>query len=106
MNPYLILGVEENCSEEEIKKAFRRLAKIHHPDVSNEDSGASFKRILRAYEILKQNNYRWSNSMTTELDMEKVYESFLRRNPIYSVYFSDKIVRGEARWDALRKRPS
>ena len=106
MNPYLILGVKENCSEEEIKKAFRRLAKIHHPDVSNEDSGASFKRILRAYETLKQNNYHWSNSLTAELDMEKVYESFLKRNPSYSVYFSDKIVRGEARWDALRKRPS
>ena len=106
MNPYLILGVDENCSEEEIKKAFRRLAKIHHPDVSNEDSGESFKRILKAYETLKQNNFLWNHSVKAELDMEKVYESFIKRNPSYSVYFGDKIARGEARWDALRKRPS
>ena len=30
---------------------------------------------------LKQNNYRWSNSTTADIDMEKVYETFVKRNP-------------------------
>ena len=51
---YQILGVEKNASEKEIKKAFRRLARKHHPDVNPDDARAEerFKEINEAYEVL------------------------------------------------------
>ncbi len=50
---YAILGVPRNAGPEEIKRAYRTLARQHHPDV-NEDPGADqrFKEIAGAYEIL------------------------------------------------------
>jgi len=51
---YGVLGVARNASQEEIKRAYRQLARQHHPDVSSEDDdmGARFKEINEAYEIL------------------------------------------------------
>lgn len=50
---YEVLGIQRNASDEEIKKAFRKLAFQYHPD-HNKDSGAEekFKEINEAYEIL------------------------------------------------------
>jgi len=50
-NLYHILGVEENVSDEEIKKAFRMLAKQYHPDISKGGS-ENFREITHAYKIL------------------------------------------------------
>jgi curved DNA-binding protein len=51
---YKILGVDKTASEKDIKSAFRRLARQHHPDVNPNDSGAEerFKEINEAYEVL------------------------------------------------------
>lgn len=50
---YHILEVESRASEDEIKKAFRRLAKKYHPDLNKDDSATDkFKRIYTAYEVL------------------------------------------------------
>lgn len=53
-NYYEILGVPEGASTEEIRKAFRRLAKKHHPDVNPGDkaSEARFKEANEAHEVL------------------------------------------------------
>ena len=52
---YEVLGVERNASEQDLKSAFRRLAKDHHPDRNSGDASAEqkFKEIAEAYEALK-----------------------------------------------------
>lgn len=51
---YEVLGVGKNAGEDEIKKAFRGLARKYHPDVNKEDPQAEtkFKEINEAYEVL------------------------------------------------------
>lgn len=51
---YDILGVPRDADEAAIKKAFRRLARQHHPDVAKDKAGseAKFKEINEAYEVL------------------------------------------------------
>ncbi|HVA34551.1 MAG TPA: DnaJ domain-containing protein, partial [Candidatus Baltobacteraceae bacterium] len=57
---YDILGVRRDASGEEIKQAYRALARKHHPDVSHDKSGAEhrFKEINEAYEVLSDPNKR------------------------------------------------
>ena len=51
---YKILGVERGAAEADIKKAYRRLARKYHPDVSKEkDAEQRFKELGEAYEVLK-----------------------------------------------------
>lgn len=51
---YSILGVKRNAKEDEIKKAYRKLARKHHPDISKDrDAEEKFKDIGEAYEVLK-----------------------------------------------------
>jgi len=50
---YEILGVSRNASNEELKSAFRTLARKYHPDVNKEpDAEEKFKEINEAYAVL------------------------------------------------------
>jgi DnaJ-class molecular chaperone len=53
-NPYDVLGVKRDASEAEIKAAFRKLAKKHHPDQNKDDPKAKerFAEVNAAYEIV------------------------------------------------------
>lgn len=53
-DPYTVLGVPRSASEAEVKKAFRRLAKQHHPDRNANDPSAKekFAELNSAYEIV------------------------------------------------------
>lgn len=51
---YATLGVESAATAEAIKRAYRKLARKYHPDVSREpDAEAKFKELVEAYEVLK-----------------------------------------------------
>ena len=51
---YKIMGVERDARQEEIKRAYRKLARKYHPDVSKEkDAEQKFKEVGEAYEVLK-----------------------------------------------------
>ena len=56
---YDLLGVPRNASEGDIKKAFRRLARELHPDVSDApDADARFREVVEAYEVLSKSETR------------------------------------------------
>ncbi len=56
---YEVLGVSKNASQDEIKSAFRRLAKKYHPDVSKEENAAEkFKEVQEAYSVLSDETKR------------------------------------------------
>ena len=95
---YKILGVEESASADEIKKAFRKLAREYHPDKTGGDKNKEkiFMEINEAYEILgneesrknyhnKGNNNKNNPTQSNEKnyskgfdmnDFEKHFESF------------------------------
>lgn len=56
---YDVLGVGRDADAAEIKKAFRRLARTHHPDVNDSpEAEAEFKEIAAAYEVLSDDTRR------------------------------------------------
>jgi curved DNA-binding protein len=56
---YEALGVPRDASEEDIRSAYRRLARKHHPDVSKEpDAEERFKEISEAYDVLRDSEKR------------------------------------------------
>ena len=58
---YELLGVNKNATDDEIKSAFRKLAKQYHPDLhtgDKEEAEAKFKKINEAYEVLSDKEKR------------------------------------------------
>jgi len=74
-NFYDVLGVEENATQEDIKKKYRKLAKENHPDIGGDEE--LFKKISTAYDVLSDDGKR------REYDQQ-------RRNPFGSSFnFND-----------------
>ena len=64
MNHYDTLGLKQNCSQADVQKAYRKLAKQHHPDTGGDT--ATFHKINEAYDTLKdpkkRQEFDFSNS--------------------------------------------
>ncbi|KAJ4479941.1 DnaJ domain-containing protein [Lentinula aciculospora] len=86
---YQLLEVEETATADEIKRAFRRLALLHHPDKNTSDvEGATrrFTELQQAYEVLSDDQERaWYDShkasLAPEPDDETVYEHIRKGVP-------------------------
>lgn len=55
---YAVLGVTRDASENDIKRAFRELARKHHPDTGAADGGERFREINEAYAVLSDKDQR------------------------------------------------
>lgn len=55
---YDVLGVPPGAGAEEIKRAYRQLARRYHPDISGDDRGLAFKELSHAYDVLRDPDRR------------------------------------------------
>ena len=79
---YTTLGVDKNASQEEIKKAYKKLANTHHPDKGGDQ--AKFKEIANAYDIIGDTQKR------SEYDnMQSFGNSYGPRHHTYHQDFND-----------------
>lgn len=89
-NPYEVLGVRENASEEEIKKAYRELVKKYHPDRYNDNplkdlAEEKMREINEAYDYLLKNlsNTRSSYRSSRNEGYQRTNNSNYGRSPSY-----------------------
>ncbi len=88
---YEVLGVKKDASEEEIKKAYRKLAFKHHPDKNpnNPEAERKFKDAAEAYEVLSNKEKRQAyDSRGAEGLRDFGFEGFQTNEDIFS-HFSD-----------------
>jgi hypothetical protein len=78
-NPYTELGVKDGADADTVKKAYQKLAKMHHPDRGGDEE--QFKRIQAAYEFLKRKNQKDEGSsgvgFNFDFDEEALAQEFV-----------------------------
>ena len=85
MDCYCILGVKKTASQDDIKKAYYRLALKWHPDKNQGVNPEKFKKIALAYEVLKGPATRAEDKVTSEECEEEedkmTPEEYLKKTP-------------------------
>ncbi|XP_011169355.1 dnaJ homolog subfamily C member 10 [Solenopsis invicta] len=73
---YEILGISRSAGQDEIRKAFKKLAIIHHPDKNSDDSNAhdKFVKLTTAYETLKDNDLRRKYDLYGEAGLDNSHK--------------------------------
>ena len=61
---YDVLGVSPDAGADEIKRAYRQLARCYHPDISGDDRGLAFKELTAAYDVLRDSPRRRQHDRT------------------------------------------
>jgi molecular chaperone DnaJ len=90
-NPYKILGIEENASDEEVKKAFKKLALKYHPDRAKDaeertKNEEEFKKINSALQRIQSGNV--NTGFLNGQDFDPFVSNF---NDIFSSFFNQRV---------------
>src|SRR3954454_3577924 len=100
---YEVLGVARTAPDAEIKKAFRRLARELHPDVSDvPDAEERFREVAEAYEVLSKSETRevydrYGHAGLRGGGFEPGHFDFGSLSDIFSAFFGDDLFGGSAR---------
>jgi curved DNA-binding protein len=99
---YKILGVEKNATQEEIKKAYRKLARKYHPDLNPNDKNAktNFQQINEANEVLSDSEKRkkydqYGENWQQAEQFEKTGQSRQQSTGSYSTGYSESAFDGD-----------
>ena len=90
-NYYDILGVSNNASHDEIKKAYRRLSLIHHPDKNGNTEDDKFEELNEAYSILSDINIKkqYDNRNANEnISFDDLNVHNINPNDIFNMLFA------------------
>ena len=112
MDLYVVLGIRQDASESEIKRAYRRLARRFHPDINPGDEAAAvhFQQVVEAYETLidRDRRLRYDSGETAAPTEARRggFEGFdfSSRGPDYSATFGDLVA--EVLLEHGAKRPA
>jgi DnaJ-class molecular chaperone len=82
---YDVLGVSPDAGADEIKRAYRQLARRYHPDISGEERASAFLELARAYDVLGDPVKR------RQYDASLTHSSFNRPGDLGREWFADEI---------------
>ncbi|MBQ0066385.1 MAG: J domain-containing protein [Firmicutes bacterium] len=87
-DPYEVLGVSRDASDEDIKSAYRKLAKKYHPDLNPGDEQAAkrMQEVNEAYNAIKDGSAKYYNSNPYGQTYQNTYGNASYQNPYQDIF--------------------